>query len=167
MNKTGKWYAYYVSKDSLDWSDSQLKLRLKITGGPNAAPTDAFTNATPGNHRRNLLTRGIVYTRLRIRLDRGHAGQCAVDREMLHPLVETGRRNSHDERAAVPDRCRFEVGSEKWVCRWTDSNRRPTHYECVALPPELHRQRSGAGGTLSFFLAIMPIGFNTMNRAST
>ena len=111
MNKTGKWYAYYVSKDSLDWSDSQLKLRLKITGGPNAAPTDAFTNATPGNHRRNLLTRGIVYTRLRIRLDRVHAGQCAVDREMLHPLVETGRRNSHDERVAVPDRCRFEVGS--------------------------------------------------------
>ena len=31
--------------------------------------------------------------------------------------------------------------SEKWS-RESDSNRRPTHYECVALPTELSRQNS-------------------------
>ena len=28
------------------------------------------------------------------------------------------------------------------ICRWGDSNSRPTHYECVALPTEPHRHRS-------------------------
>ncbi len=36
------------------------------------------------------------------------------------------------------DRLRLSRGLV-W-CRRTDSNRRPTHYECVALPPELLRQ---------------------------
>ena len=30
-------------------------------------------------------------------------------------------------------------------CRWADSNRRPTDYESVALPTELHRRVSGRG----------------------
>ena len=30
------------------------------------------------------------------------------------------------------------VGTEKW-CRKEDSNLRPAHYECVALPTELFR----------------------------
>jgi hypothetical protein len=33
---------------------------------------------------------------------------------------------------------------QKW-CRWRDSNPRPTHYECVALPPELHRHGQSVG----------------------
>ena len=35
--------------------------------------------------------------------------------------------------------------SIRW-CRWTDSNRRPTHYECVALPTELHRHSAVDAG---------------------
>ena len=32
----------------------------------------------------------------------------------------------------------------KW-CRWRDSNPRPMHYECIALPTELHRPKCVPG----------------------
>ncbi len=34
-------------------------------------------------------------------------------------------------------------GCKPW-CRWTESNRRPSHYECAALPTELHRRERAA-----------------------
>ena len=40
--------------------------------------------------------------------------------------------------AGRPDERKTEKTEGEW-CRWRDSNPRPTHYECVALPAELHR----------------------------
>ena len=41
----------------------------------------------------------------------------------------------------APASCLILVFEKKW-CRWGDSNTRPTHYECVALPTELQRPRN-------------------------
>ena len=52
----------------------------------------------------------------------------------------------------VPDpRTSTSVGLgaiSRW-CRWRDSNPRPTHYECVALPTELHRRLQTWPGALA------------------
>lgn len=53
--------------------------------------------------------------------------------------------NPHSRAQKNPD---FPVGVES---RYADLNRRPTHYECVALPTELSRQNT----ILSLYIKIM------------
>src|SRR6056297_1643140 len=53
----------------------------------------------------------------------------------IEPVLMVGGSNGAIERSVAR-----KIWSSRFIwCRWTDSNRRPTHYECVALPPELHR----------------------------
>ena len=59
------------------------------------------------------------------------------------------RRRRGSSRGAVIDgrneeAARWAASSVSRVswCRWTDSNCRPSHYECAALPTELHRRFS-------------------------
>ena len=50
-------------------------------------------------------------------------------------------------------------GSHRWKpftfwCRWPESNWRPSHYECAALPTELHRRGADYSGTVRFCDAV-------------
>ena len=53
-----------------------------------------------------------------------------------------------------PERRAFNQAENPLFLKWSresDSNRRPTHYECVALPTELSRQNT----ILSLYIKIM------------
>ena len=52
----------------------------------------------------------------------------------------------------IPTKKLPTFGEFFYWCRLGDSNARPTHYECVALPTELNRHNKAIDRTLCFIL---------------
>jgi hypothetical protein len=68
------------------------------------------------------------------------------DRGPVNPMHKTATARPQAKRPRWPARAWRLTCWFFWCfwCRWTDSNRRPTHYECVALPTELHRHHGAS-----------------------
>ena len=66
---------------------------------------------------------------------------------------------AHNKLYLPYDKTLLTEGFIVW-CRLVDSNYRPTHYECVALPTELNRQRFTFYHAFLFLQALLCIFFN-------
>ena len=110
---------------------------------PSASPLRAFHRRrnAPGKFSRN----GCEPCRGNHRNGEGNRGRHRADRRRIWRLFDAGQAGiaatppptAESRRPGPPSGFGFGT-SRKW-CRQGDSNTRPTHYECVALPAELCR----------------------------